>query len=133
MNTTKYIKLILSVSACFILSIFLIMMAFSTDDTPKIVQQNPEHQDEEIIKNDNEISKEVSMPNSETEKYILRYNPDNDSVLLITKKQDGTEIVSNVDSINPYYLTKEDINALTSGIELTSREDMFILIEDFSS
>ncbi len=81
----------------------------------------------------NEYDKEVSTENSPTERYILRYDPNKDSVLLITKKEDGTEIVTFVESINPYYLTSEDINALTAGIELVSKEDMFILIEDLSS
>ncbi len=80
-----------------------------------------------------EPDKKVSSENSPTERYILRYDPDKDSVLLITKKEDGTEIVTPVESINPYYLTSEDINTLTAGIELSSREDMFILIEDLSS
>ncbi len=75
----------------------------------------------------------VSVPNSPTEKYILKYNEKANAVYLITKKTDGTEIISPVESIKPFYLTDDDIKALTEGIELTEKEDMFVLIEDFSS
>ncbi len=86
------------------------------------------------VKNENEnTAKNVSTQNSETEVYILRYNPDSKKVELVTKKTDGTEIVSNVNNINPFYLTEEDMKKLTEGIVVTTREDMFILIEDFSS
>ncbi len=76
---------------------------------------------------------EAATPGSETAMYILKYNTETDTVLLITKKSDGTELISPVESINTTYLTESDIEALTKGIELTSREDMFILIEDYSS
>ncbi|MBO5007654.1 MAG: hypothetical protein J6D26_02360 [Clostridia bacterium] len=76
---------------------------------------------------------EVSTPNRATTMYILKYNAETDTVFMITKKEDGTELISPVESINTTYLTPSDIEALTKGIELTSREDMFILIEDYSS
>ena len=80
-----------------------------------------------------ENTKAVSVENSPTEKYILKYDQNTNAVYLITQKTDGTQIMSPVESINPFYLTGEDINALIRGIELTNREDMYILIEDFSS
>ncbi len=84
-------------------------------------------------KKNDKTAKNVSTENSETEVYILRYNSDSNKVELVTKKADGTEIVSNVNNINPFYLTEEDMAKLAEGIVVTSREDMFILIEDFSS
>ena len=107
-----------------------------------MVSKNPSKKVGEDIVADNlprakvqkeDTTKNVSTTNSETEVYILRYNPDSQKVELVTKKADGTEIVSNVNSINPFYLTEEDIKKLTEGIFVTTREDMFILIEDFSS
>ena len=96
----------------------------------EIVKKEPE---QEKNKEDIPEAKSVSVENSPTEKYILKYNEETDTVYLVTQKTDGTRIISPVESINPFYLTAEDISALTVGIELTSREDMFILIEDFSS
>ncbi len=88
---------------------------------------------QEKNKEDIPEAKSVSVENSPTEKYILKYNEETDTVYLVTQKTDGTRIISPVESIKPFYLTAEDISALTVGIELTNREDMFILIEDFSS
>lgn len=135
MKMNRYFKIILP--ACVILSVgvFLLIKSITIEDSDRLYRaEEPSRVNisGEIYENP-EAAQEVSMPNSPTEKYILQYSEQNNSVILITKKTDGTEIISEVDSINPYYLTDEDIKALTAGIELTSREDMFILIEDFSS
>lgn len=135
MKMNRYFKFILPAGVILAVGVFLLINSISPENSDRLYKaEEPSRVNisKEIGENP-ETAQEVSMPNSPTEKYILRYNRQNDSVVLITKKADGTEIISEVDSINPYYLTDEDIKALTAGIELTSREDMFILIEDFSS
>ena len=75
----------------------------------------------------------ASVTKSETEKFILRYNPDTSNVILITKKSDGSEIHSSVDEVNTFFLTAEDVEKLTGGIEVSTKEELFMLIEDLSS
>ena len=75
----------------------------------------------------------VSVQSGETEAYILRLRTQDNTVELVTKKSDGTQIITPVEGIKTYYLTDEDIKALRQGIEMPSREDMYILIEDLSS
>jgi len=111
------------------------MFAFTTKYTePNVTNiKNAPSADNNSNQTTEEKVQGVSTQNSETEKYILRYYPTRDTVMLIAKKADGTEIMSPVESINPYYLTDDDIKALIEGIELTSMEDVYILIEDLSS
>lgn len=101
---------------------------------PKPEKNTPPATEEKIapIKQESPVHG-VSVQNYPTEKYILKYKEITNTVYLVTKKTDGTEIMSPVESIKPFYLTEEDLALLTEGIELTEREDMFILIEDFSS
>lgn len=122
-------KFLIYTGLCLILAVSLI--SFDNQKSPSSEHIYNISDNQKSPQSEAEI--EVSTENSPTEKYILRYDESKDSVLLITKKEDGTEVVTTVESINPYYLTSEDINTLTAGIELVSREDMFILIEDLSS
>ena len=46
---------------------------------------------------------------------------------------DGSELISHIKAIDPDFLEAEDIKSLEEGITLSSKEDMFILIEDYSS
>ncbi len=80
-----------------------------------------------------EDSVKVSKSNLPIEKYILKYNPKEDKVILITRYEDKSEIISYIDSINPSFLEEEDINNLSGGMEFTSKEDLYMLIEDYSS
>jgi len=132
---TKYIKFVISLTGCLIVCTFLVMFAFTTKYTePNVTNiKNAPSADNNSNQTTEEKVQGVSTQNSETEKYILRYYPTRDTVMLIAKKADGTEIMSPVESINPYYLTDDDIKALIEGIELTSMEDVYILIEDLSS
>ncbi len=131
----KYLKMVISLTGCLVVCILLVMLAFTTKSL------KPENKADKTAPADNVTNVKkaevmlqgVSTENSETEKYILRYYPNRDTVMLISKKKDGTEIMSPVESINPYYLTDEDVKALIEGIELTSMEDVYILIEDLSS
>lgn len=131
---TKLSKTVILISICCVLCIcagfFWTNMYAEKQYKNEIAKKEPVQK-----KNKEDIpeAKSVSVDNSPTEKYILKYNKETDTVYLVTQKTDGTRIISPVESIKPFYLTAEDISALTSGIELTSREDMFILIEDFSS
>ncbi len=130
----KTLKILLYVSSflfiCLCVGIF-VHQNNSYNPAPPVNMQETES--ETPTKTDTEKAKTVSMENCPTEKYILKYNPNTDTVYLITQKTDGTQIMSPVESINPFYLTGEDISTLLQGIELTNREDMYILIEDFSS
>ncbi len=132
---TRQSKLIITILICTAVGVCLALTLLFTklsEDKRSEITQNPEQQLEAPAPAEPQTA-EASMQSSETEKYILKYNIENDTVYLITKKTDGTEIISPVESINPFYLTDEDLEALSAGIELTQREDMFILIEDFSS
>ncbi len=132
---TKYIKFVISLTGCLIVCTFLVMFAFTTKYTePNVTNtKNAPSADNNSNQTTEEKVQGVSTQNSETEKYILRYYPTRDTVMLIAKKADGTEIMSPVESINPYYLTDDDIKALIAGIELENMEDVYILIEDLSS
>lgn len=123
------VKLLFCTGVCLILTLSLLSIDDKKESENNLVYNTGNTHTESV----SEANTPVSSENSGTEKYILMYDSDKDSVLLITKKEDGTEIITPVDSINPYYLTSEDINTLTQGIELISRKDMFVLIEDLSS
>lgn len=75
----------------------------------------------------------ATLPNSDTEKFILMYNAEDSDVVLITKKTDGSEIISSVKEVNPFFLTDKDLEKLSRGIEISSKEELFMLIEDLSS
>lgn len=64
-------------------------------------------------------------------KYILKY--DGKNVLLITVLPDGTQTKHKADKIDVRYLTEYDINQLSQGIEVQSEDELYKLIEDFSS
>lgn len=131
---TRFLKILLYASSflfiCLCVGIFVHRNNNHNPMPPAAVQNREPIQTKP---SETQKTKTVSVENSPTEKYILKYNPNTDTVYLITQKTDGTQIMSPVESINPFYLTGEDISTLIQGIELTSREDMYILIEDFSS
>jgi len=126
--TKKSISVVLVCTVFICLSILFI----TTVNSPDSVQKNssPMPDTAKIADDD---TKNVSVPNTRTEVYILRLSADTDTVELVFQKKDGTQIISAVDSINPYYLTEEDVKALEGGIAMHNREDMYILIEDLSS
>ena len=121
--------------ACFIALTLFSVAAFrmTTRDYNKDDTTHKAQSDKLPLAEKSKKTESVSLPVSETEKYILKYAENENAVYLITKKTDGTEIISPVESINPFYLTDEDLSLLKEGIELTKREDMYILIEDYSS
>ena len=130
----RFLKIILYTSSflfiCLCVGIF-VHRNNNHNPMPPVAVQNREPM--QTKPSETQKTKTVSVENSPTEKYILKYNQNTDTVYLITQKTDGTQIMSPVESINPFYLTSEDISTLIQGIELTNREDMYILIEDFSS
>lgn len=126
--TKKSISVVLVCTVFICLSILFITTVNSPDYVKKNSSLMP---DTTKIADDN--TKNVSVPNTRTEVYILRLSADTDTVELVFQKEDGTQIISAVDSINPYYLTEEDVKALEGGIAMDNREDMYILIEDLSS
>lgn len=64
-------------------------------------------------------------------KYILKY--DGNGIYSITDYPGGETVSKRVDNINPKYLTESDIEKLKKGIETDSLDEMYKLIEDFSS
>lgn len=64
-------------------------------------------------------------------KYILKY--DENGIYSITDYPGGETVSKRVDNINPKYLTESDIEKLKKGIETDSLDEMYKLIEDFSS
>lgn len=79
------------------------------------------------------LTQKVNTPPSKKDKYILKYDEDTEKISLTVRYKDGSEIISSVETINPKYLTNDDIKSLKKGIEFSSKEDMYILIEDYSS
>lgn len=126
--TKKSISVVLVCTVFICLSILFI----TTVNSPDYVKKNSSLMPD-TTKIADDDTKNVSVPNTRTEVYILRLSADTDTVELVFQKEDGTQIISAVDSINPYYLTEEDVKALELGIEMADREDMYILIEDLSS
>lgn len=76
---------------------------------------------------------EVISKNPQIEKYILHMDKVSKKVFLTTRYADGSELISHIKAIDPAFLEAEDIKSLEEGITLSSKEDMFILIEDYSS
>lgn len=76
---------------------------------------------------------ETATDNSDVQKYILHFDKEKNAVSLTVKYSGGTELIYPIESIKPEFLENEDIEALTKGIELNSKEEMYILIEDYSS
>ena len=67
------------------------------------------------------------------EGYILNYNKETNMVYLVTKYSDGSKIISHIKEIDTRFLEDEDVASLTNGIFLKSKEEMFLLIEDYSN
>ena len=108
-------------------------------DTPsknenKVNRETQENVTYDIEKSsaDTEIA-EVATSHSPTEKYILCYDEKTDSIMIITLRKDGSRIISPAEEIIPEYLTEEARQALIKGIEFTNKEDLYVLIEDYSS
>lgn len=131
MHMKQYLKLFVSIGICFAVGFGIVTlnngyMPQKTENSKHAAQNS-----EEISQNT--IATEVNTPPSQKDRYILKYDKEEGKITLTVKYKDGSEIISPVDTINPYYLTKEDLDALRRGIELSSKEDMYILIEDYSS
>lgn len=124
----RYTKFFLLIGLCLISLSLFSYKETEKDDEFRIYTKYYEKKDASSPDTEN-----VSVDNSPTEKYILKYDTSSESIILITQKENGTEFSTTVENINPYFLTEEDIDTLTYGIELSSKEDMFRLIEDFSS
>jgi hypothetical protein len=127
----QYLKLFVSIGICFAVGFGIVTlnngyMPQKTENSKHAAQNS-----EEISQNT--IAAEVNTPPSQKDRYILKYDKEEGKITLTVKYKDGSEIISPVETINPYYLTKEDLDALRRGIELSSKEDMYILIEDYSS
>ena len=64
-------------------------------------------------------------------KYILKY--DENGIYSITDYPGGEIVIKKVDNINSKYLTESDIEKLKKGIETDSLDEMYKLIEDYTS
>lgn len=120
---------------------FVVLVAFAAVFSLGFFIKTPSSKDDALPKTkyskaeeyNREASLKVSKSNLPIEKYILKYNPKEDKVILITRYEDKSEIISYIDSINPSFLEEEDITNLSGGIEFTSKEALYMLIEDYSS
>lgn len=91
-----------------------------------------------VSKTDEMREESISVENSSSKiiipdvtKYILKY--DKKDVILICEYPDGRKTEQKVKSINAKYLTEVDLKELSDGIELSSSEELYKLIEDLSS
>ncbi len=64
-------------------------------------------------------------------KYILKY--DGKNVILSIISPGGSETEHKIEKINARYLTDYDINLLKEGIELSDDDELYKILEDFSS
>ncbi len=78
-------------------------------------------------------TRKVTEEGGGIKEYILKCDPTSQKVVLITCYENGNRTVSPVETINLLYLEKEDIALLYEGIHFKNKEDMFLLIEDYSS
>ncbi len=136
MSMKQYLKLFVSIGICF--SVGFGIVTLNSGYMPKEKNNGKTESNKLITENHEEsignaLAAEANTPPSQKDRYILKYDKETSKITLTVKYKDGSEIISPVETINPYYLTKEDLSALQEGIELSSKEDMFILIEDYSS
>jgi hypothetical protein len=127
----QYLKLFVSIGICFAVGFGIVTLNNGYMPQKAENSKHAAQKSEEISQNT--IAAEVNTPPSQKDRYILKYDKEEGKITLTVKYKDGSEIISPVETINPYYLTKEDLDALRRGIELSSKEDMYILIEDYSS
>ncbi len=88
----------------------------------------PEYKNTSEDENEN-INVGVSVPH--VTKYILKYY--NNKVMLICEYSNGKKTESEVTEINVNYLTETDKKSLSDGIVLKNSEEVYKLIEDYSS
>lgn len=125
------------ICAFFLLGIILLILQFNftdysqlnskTKDISKITTSRSE------VKKTPEKILDVVSEKEEPQKYILSYEPNSDMVILTKKFADGSELITNVHSINPQFLEPGDVRALIDGIEFVDKEEMYMLIEDYSN
>ena len=118
-----------------ILCTVVLMTQTATVPHPKdALQSKNSRQDNSAANNTDEApAREASGQTGQIKSYTLKYESESRRVILIANYADGSEIITLIKSINPRYLESKDIDALTKGIELASKEDMHMLIEDYSS
>lgn len=88
--------------------------------------------DSEAKKVVEEVSEAIAG-NDEPQEYILSYDPQSGMVFLTKRFKDKSELISPISSINPSFLEPADVDALIKGITFTNKEEMFMLIEDYSN
>lgn len=124
-----------------IITAFTCLNDFNTSETPDIEAPAPEivtiYDEPKASENKGEITdtEPAHTPaNTDTQrvtKYILKY--DKKGVVLISCFDNGKQTVSSIPDININYLTEMDRKSLEKGIELKSEEELYKLIEDYSS
>ena len=98
-----------------------------------IWEPKPQPEQSQNFSKQNTPARKVNEESGGIVSYVLKYIPNQDKVVLITCYENGSKLMSDIPSIKPAYLEKEDIRMLTQGIETDSKESMYILIEDYSS
>ena len=121
----------------FLLGIIFAILQFDFTDYSQLNTKDRDNSNistsrSEVKKTPEEISEAVSEK-KEPRKYILSYEPKTDMVILTKTFADGSELITRVKSINPQFLEPGDVRALIDGIEFTNKEEMYMLIEDYSN
>ena len=125
----------ITVTAFVCLSRYDTVKAPDTDEPPTDIiirskEVEPVPEDAEI-KDAEPENISASTDSARVTKYILKY--DENEVVLICIFANGKKTESTMPDINIDYLTEIDREQLISGIELTDEEELYKLIEDYSS
>ena len=128
-------------SAVFLLLVIISTFAFlnhkDEEKTDEIKISKPEIISQVKLENNIEIAEEeplntpASTQTNRIEKYIIKC--EEEDCVLITRFENGKETKSPMPDIDVTYLTEMDREQLAKGIELYTEEELFKLIEDYSS
>ena len=120
--------------------LFIIISAFAFLNHTEIKKESETKIFEPIITNEEKnteilteepLNEPANTKTNEIEKYIIK--TENETCVLITKFENGQETKSPMPDVNANYLTEIDREQLKKGIELNTKEELYKLIEDYSS
>ena len=120
--------------------LFIIISAFAFLNHTEIKKESETKIFEPIITNEEKnteilteepLNEPANTKTNEMEKYIIK--TENEACVLITKFENGQETKSPMPDVNANYLTEIDREQLKKGIELNTKEELYKLIEDYSS
>lgn len=100
-------------------------------EVENLTQKNLQKGDDAIFDTDEIENTPANINITKTKKYILKYQ--DGKVLLISQYENGEENITPVSEINAEYLTETDLENLKNGIELSTEEELYKILEDYSS